>query len=417
MAHTQTQKTLGATLTAVVLLAFPLFGQKNSCIECHQQLEDSLKAPVAGMAQDIHQKFGLSCRDCHGGNPTQDDADLAKDKTFKGAPKKARIPEFCGACHSDAALMRKFNPNIRIDQLELYRTSQHGRLLAKGDSKVAVCTDCHGVHGILPASMPKSSIFPWNVPQTCGRCHADAKYMQSYGIPTDQVEEYKASVHAKALYDKKDLSAPACNDCHGNHGALPPSVSSIAFVCRQCHASTGELFSQSPHKAALDKMGLAECEACHGRHKILPPTDDLIGTGKTAVCIQCHDSGSKAFEIAARVKGLLDAYVQNMARADSKLEQADRRGVEVSEPKFRLKEAQSTLTEMRNLTHGLSLEVMTKKSVEGENILSDVLKAGDDALQEAKTRRTGLIVATAFLGLLALALFLKIKQINAKKKA
>ena len=54
-----------------------------------------LKAPAEAFAQDIHQQFGLTCKDCHGGNPAQDDADKAKDKTFKGAPKRARIPEFC----------------------------------------------------------------------------------------------------------------------------------------------------------------------------------------------------------------------------------------------------------------------------------------------------------------------------------
>ena len=50
------------------LFLFPhsLFGQKNSCIECHQQLEGELQAPVEAFKLDIHQQFGISCKDCHG---------------------------------------------------------------------------------------------------------------------------------------------------------------------------------------------------------------------------------------------------------------------------------------------------------------------------------------------------------------
>ncbi|MGZ5495318.1 MAG: cytochrome c3 family protein, partial [Candidatus Aminicenantales bacterium] len=53
---------------------------------------------------------------------------------------------------------------------------------------MAVCTDCHGVHGILSARMPKSTTVPWNIPQTCGRCHADKGLMEGYRIPTDQLD-------------------------------------------------------------------------------------------------------------------------------------------------------------------------------------------------------------------------------------
>ncbi len=89
-------------LAAAVLFA-PLlaFGQKNGCVDCHRQLEGSLKAPVAAFETDIHREYGLSCRDCHGGNAGTDDIALAKDKSFKGKPAKAKIPLFCGGCHAD----------------------------------------------------------------------------------------------------------------------------------------------------------------------------------------------------------------------------------------------------------------------------------------------------------------------------
>jgi predicted CXXCH cytochrome family protein len=403
-----------AALAVLAALASPApaAAQKNSCVECHEQLDGNLKAPVVGFATDVHRQFGLSCADCHGGNPAEDDITLAKDKTFKGAPSKPRIPEFCGGCHSNSVYMKRFNPTIRVDQLEIYWTSKHGELLRKNDTRVAVCTDCHGVHGIQTPALPKSMIFPWNIPQTCGRCHADADYMKPYGIPTDQVAKYKESVHATALYDKKDLSAPACNDCHGNHGAVPPEVTSIAFVCRRCHPSPGELFSRSPHKAAFDSLGVLECDACHGNHNILPPSDDMLAGGKNDICSQCHEAGSPPDRVGREVRRRLGFFIAAFEHDRGLLDQAEKKGVEVSEASFRLQDANSALIEARNLTHGLSLPDIEARLGDGDKTLEAVRVMGEAALREARFRKAGLVVATFFLLLLALALFLKIRDLR-----
>ena len=57
---------------------------------------------------DVHSQVGLSCHDCHGGNPDPklgDDIGGAMDPKYKpnpyvGAPKRQDIPDFCGRCHS-----------------------------------------------------------------------------------------------------------------------------------------------------------------------------------------------------------------------------------------------------------------------------------------------------------------------------
>ena len=404
-------------ILVIFLSHLGLYSQTNSCIECHKELEDELQSPVEAFKGDIHRQFGMSCKDCHGGNPAEEDIDLAKDKTFKGTPERSHIPEFCASCHSDSSYMRRFNPSLRVDQLALYRTSEHGLLLIKGDTNVAVCTDCHGIHSIQAATHPKSWTFPWNIPQTCSRCHSDKEYMRGYKIPTQQWDDYKESVHAHALFEKKNLSAPVCNDCHGNHGAAPPEVTSIAYVCRQCHPSAGELFSQSIHKNVYDEMGISECEVCHGNHKILPPSDEMLGTGEKAVCIQCHEPDSRPYQIASRIKGKLEQFKEKIRLADNLLERADRQGVEVSDPKFRLTEANTALILVRNLTHSFSLVEIEEKIEEGEKVLAEVTMAGEAALKEAKFRKTGLIIATIFLFLLAIGLFLKIKQITKKTSA
>jgi predicted CXXCH cytochrome family protein len=398
-------------LTAAALFA-PLlaFGQKNSCVECHRQLEDELKAPAVSFAGDVHAAYGLGCKDCHGGNPDKDDVDLAKDKSFKGAPNRGQIPLFCGGCHSDAAAMRAFNPTLRTDQLSQYETSRHGQLLRSGDAKAAVCTDCHGVHGIQSARFPKSPTFPWNIPQTCGRCHSDKALMEGYKLPTDQLDDYRASVHAKALFEKKDLSAPVCNSCHGNHGAFPPSVTSVASVCRQCHPSTGDLFIKSPHKKAFDELGLGECEVCHGNHRIVAPSTAMIGTDDRAVCGQCHEKGSRGSEAAVGLRRDLDGFESGFRAAAELLERAKQKGVEVSDAEFRLQDVNTILLTAKDLTHGLDTAGIRKTVAEGEAELDSVRSAGEKALDEARFRRRGLGVTTVLLALLAAALALKIRR-------
>jgi quinol-cytochrome oxidoreductase complex cytochrome b subunit len=304
---------------------------KTSCIGCHVQSEmfdAAAKAKLAHYNDDVHTSLGLSCHDCHGGNP---DPKLAGDPSsmdpafkpnpFVGKPARAAIPQFCGKCHSSAAYMKRYNPSARVDIVDEYHTSKHGQLLVKGDENVATCTDCHSVHGILRKSNPKSTIYPTHVAETCGRCHSDAKRMASYKddfgrpLPTDQFARWKGSVHANAMFAKGDLTAPTCNDCHGNHGATPPGLESVSFVCGTCHAREAELFRKSPkhegfqtHNANFLSTGsscgdchpgtapevqsikrFSECIVCHQNHGVARPTVALFGNLPETPCAFCHE--------------------------------------------------------------------------------------------------------------------------------
>jgi hypothetical protein len=133
---------------------------KTSCAACHSELDDTL---MDQLAEDIHFQKGLSCHDCHGGDPTagsDGDPFAAHDesKGSRGKPERVDVPEFCATCHSDANYMKRFDPHARVDQLSEYRTSRHGQKLAEGDDRVAVCVDCHGNHGIHAVSDPRSPV-------------------------------------------------------------------------------------------------------------------------------------------------------------------------------------------------------------------------------------------------------------------
>ncbi|MGE5412977.1 MAG: hypothetical protein ACM3NW_02290, partial [Syntrophomonadaceae bacterium] len=120
--------------------AAPAPAAKIGCVTCHLALDDARVSPPAkAFADDIHAKSGFTCASCHGGDPTTEDMDAAHDakKGFRGKPKTADVPVLCGNCHADAALIKKYNPSQRVDQLSEYRTSGHGKALAKGDTTVA----------------------------------------------------------------------------------------------------------------------------------------------------------------------------------------------------------------------------------------------------------------------------------------
>ena len=271
----------------------------DQCVNCHKDLGDELALPVQQAKGDIHLQNGLGCVGCHGGDSTQVDAERAMDpaKGFTGRPVPSAVPSFCGKCHSDAAFMRRYNPAQRVDQEAEYATSVHGTKLRSGNNRVATCVNCHGSHGIRPINHPESHVYAPNVAKTCGKCHADPKHMQS-SLPTRQVDDYGKSVHAEALLKKNDLSAPTCNDCHGNHGASPPGVTSVANVCGACHTRQAEMFRKSVHNGAFREMGQAECVVCHDNHRVLRPDDTLLAGREKSVCATCHGAKDAGFDTA-----------------------------------------------------------------------------------------------------------------------
>ncbi len=406
---------------SMILLLFTLASaqKKSSCIECHSRLDDPrLSAPAKLFDNDIHHARGLSCNDCHGGDPNADTKEGAKDprKGYLGKPKTLDIPAYCGKCHSDANLMKRFNPSLRVDQEREYSTSVHGKLLKSGETRVATCISCHSVHGIRAITDPLSSVYPSNVAETCSKCHASADYMRGFGIPSDQYDKYKQSVHAKALYEKQDLSAPTCNDCHGNHGATPPGIASVANVCGQCHARQAELFQTSPHKAAFDQKQLAECITCHSNHAIAKPNDQLIGTTRGSLCINCHTPGDKGFVAAGRMRSQIDELIASIGKSTDILNNAERAGMEVSRPLFEMKEATDALTHARVLIHSSATAEVDKVVAPGLAASAKGYQAGLAALAERSFRRKGLAVSLVFILFLAGLVYLKIRQIESRQK-
>jgi len=388
----------------------------NSCVDCHAGLTiERLRTPAASFTEDIHYQKEFSCQDCHGGDPsTGHDAERAHDraKGFRGAPRPSEIPALCADCHSDVELMKRFNPKLRVDQMLEYRSSHHGKALAEGDEHVATCTSCHGIHGIRPIGDARSPVYRTNVSTTCGECHGKDAHMRPYEIPTDQEQQYRSSVHGVKLLDEGDLAAPTCNNCHGNHGATPPGLSSISQVCGECHANNRDFFNASPHKAAFAELGLADCIICHGHHDIQFSTDAMLGVSEDALCITCHAEGDNGYIAAATMASALDTLKLTLAEAHTKIQRAQRGGVKVAGGRFDLHDADAALIKARTAVHHFNVEKFRAIIDEGLASARIVIDQGDRALNDLRMRRVGLAFTIPLILLVAVLLTLKIRQIE-----
>lgn len=400
-------------LVALLMAGSARAQQPDSCLDCHSALDPPQQVTKEHFAQDIHAQKGLTCASCHGGDPSKDDMEaMSKKAGFRGKPARKDIPALCGKCHSDAAYMRQYNPSLRTDQLAQYQTSVHGKQLAKGDTKVAVCTDCHGVHGMRPASDTRSKVHPFNVAETCSRCHADPVHMKGYSIPTDQYAGYSASVHHEALAIRGDLSAPTCTTCHGNHGAAPPGVGSVQNVCATCHVFQAQLFESSPHKAAFQAASLPGCVTCHSNHRIARPTDALLGTGAQSVCTNCHTAGDAGYQAAEQFQQQIANLEGAVKKSDEILNRAEADGMEVSEARLEQDQARDALTKARVAIHGFNLASLQEGTAAGLKITGKTYQAGQAALTERDYRRKGLGVSLFFIVVVLVALRFYIRSIE-----
>jgi predicted CXXCH cytochrome family protein len=412
---------LALALAAPLAAAAQTRPAANTCVTCHGGLADQpLAAPARLYSEaDVHRDRGFACVDCHGGSASDADAARAHDRRagFRGVPRGADQIKTCARCHSDAELMRKFAPRQRVDQEAEYATSVHGKRLAGGDHGVATCASCHGAHGIRLVTDAKSPVFPTNVAGTCATCHGSSEHMRGRRLPsgnplpTTQLADYQKSVHYAALTTGNDLSAPTCNDCHGNHGAAPPGVGSVVNVCGTCHAVFAQKFETSVHAQIFERG----CVECHANHAIVKPSDEMLSTAPGAVCAMCHegadDNGVKG---AAAMRRSIERLKTAVDGSNAVLSRIGNAGIEVGSQELTLAEARTHLTLARTEVHGFDPAKIEAVIENGLKLVADVDRAGEEAAAELAYRRRGLALSLGAILLFVIALAVKIRQLDRK---
>lgn len=410
--------------TATVLMFFSLplrldaQEKSDSCATCHLALGiQNLTKPAEDFKSDIHAAKGFGCDACHGGDPSVMGLEaMDRKKGYIGKPSPAQVVSVCGRCHADASFMRNYNPSLRVDQVAEYYTSVHGRRLREQkDRRVATCASCHPAHSIRPPNDARSSVHPLRVADTCGSCHSNPEHMAPYQISTDQVEKFKKSVHWRSMTSKSDLSAPTCNDCHGNHGAAPPGVSSVVNVCGQCHAVNMELFNKSPHSKIFLQMGIPGCASCHSNHAIMETSDGMLSAGDKSACSTCHPPQSSGGQLAVSMLGSIDRLKVGYEKALAVLKNAEHAGMEVSQPLFEINEAKTALIKARAAIHGFDQTILDKEIEPGLKISEKAYARGLKAMDELQYRRKGLAVSALIILAFIVGLVFKIRQMERKQ--
>jgi formate dehydrogenase gamma subunit len=269
---------------------------KPTCETCHADEKKHFDSGIHARANATAEKNKVpNCESCHNNVHEILPASDPKSRTAR-----VNIPKTCGQCHSEAI------PGMTGPIAISYQESVHGRQLAAGNTSVAVCTDCHRSHDILPPSDPTSPVYRSNVPKTCAQCHSS------------ETKQFDHSIHGKVLA-AGNTHAPVCVDCHGVHTikavadvkspVFPSNQADLA--CAQCHNNVQmvefgipggrtQTYKDSYHGMAMT-MGskrVASCSSCHGAHDILPASDPQSSVNRANLaktCGQCHPGANANF--------------------------------------------------------------------------------------------------------------------------
>ena len=271
---------------------------KPKCVTCHADEQAKYDHGVHGKAVAAGNTKAANCLSCHGNIH-----EILPSSDPKSRTAKLNVPRMCGSCHSQAV-----DPLAGMGMPALaYQESVHGKLIASGNDKAAVCSDCHGEHEILRAGDSNSSVFHANIPKTCAKCHSKEQTV------------YAASIHGKALAAGND-HAPVCTDCHGVHTIQRANSANSPVAprneadraCAQCHNSVRmtqefgipggrtDSYKASYHGMAntVGSNKAAVCSSCHGTHNILPssdPNSTINAANLTTTCGQCHPGANANF--------------------------------------------------------------------------------------------------------------------------
>jgi hypothetical protein len=221
------------------------------------QLAKFKDSPHGKTLLEKHDSRAAQCVSCHGVHGIRP----AKDPQSKVYAQ--RVPETCGACHADAKIMAGFTKAdgspLPVTQLAEYKTSVHGKALARGDLGAPRCNTCHGNHAATPPGIA-------GVSRSCSLCHS-----ANAGL-------FDGSKHKQA-FDKHGW--PECGVCHGNHAIAKTSDAMLSTakggLCGDCHR---EFSKDNPDcLATADHFHKTITEIAEAREKFAATAERLASKG------------------------------------------------------------------------------------------------------------------------------------------
>ena len=387
---------------------------------------------IREVVADVHVRGGLMCAGCHGGKPTdlEMSADIGKRWPSSEVRKKDRswIPEFCARCHSSSEFMRAYNPSLPVDQLLKYKTSKHGQLLLeKKDAKAAQCVSCHGVHGIRPPDSTNSLVYRENIPATCGKCHADAAYMD--GLHEGRRQDAAPDEPARAVQEERPR-ARAPRQARRRRARRATAATATTRRCRRRSPS-----SRRSAATATPRTGASSTAARTRRRSrstagpsARPATASTTSRGRRTRCSRTTRRASattatrstdepKCDETAryfhTSIVGLAESHEKLNHDVDRLLE----RGFDVDELRFQSSAVNDALRKTRLGIHTFDRSDFTRNADATGQALDGLKKGVENVWKEYRFRRNGLLLATVLISLFGVLLYLKISRWTGDEQA
>ena len=299
----------GPEREAVVSPASPVQIDNGACLLCHSkegfsvQLDSGetlgLTINSEAYALSTHGSNEVACVTCHA-----DITGFPHPERTTETLREVKIKYYtsCKQCHEE--------------QFNLTLDSVHQKSLAAGNDNAAVCADCHNPHTQQRLTNKETgkllNYARLQIPKTCSQCHA-AIY-----------DQYRESVHGKALTEEGNLDVPTCIDCHGVHNIQSPTTAtfrnSTPFLCAKCHTNNAlmlqyGLSTQVLNTYVADFHGTTVvlfdktypdqptnkpvCTDCHGTHDIVRADDPQKGLSTRenllVRCQTCHPDATTNF--------------------------------------------------------------------------------------------------------------------------
>lgn len=259
-----------------------------NCATCHEDQAKLYAASIHGFSNQGGPSGAASCTSCHGTH------DMLSAANHNSPTYKLNLSKTCGKCHNNSEITARFE--MASDIASHYDDSIHGRGLTEMGLIVAPsCNDCHGTHDIMRSVDAPSPVNRVNVAKTCGKCHVGIEevYNQSIhgqllakGDPRGPVctdchtahdIENPNAVHFKQVSDDR------CGKCHED---------SLTHYRDTYH---GKAIKLGRPNIASD---VAACYDCHGIHNIQPvanPISTLSKENRQATCAKCHPGATVGF--------------------------------------------------------------------------------------------------------------------------
>jgi cytochrome b subunit of formate dehydrogenase len=313
----------------------------HTCTKCHALIEEVHRKRINGALWEAEPDRVPICIDCHQPHKTRrvfydegvSDRDClachakevqAADRVLAAVnvdelSKSTHTTVRCAQCHTgtEPRRVRSCETVIaavdcsicHVVQVDQYKRSIHGQLLAKNDPDAPTCKDCHGEHGTQSRLDSASPTFAKNIPELCGRCHREgepaavrrehiAQLVPNVHLEQEVVEHYTESIHGKGLLKSGLVVTATCTSCHTAHMPLPKSdpessvnPAHIADTCGRCHNGVEETFLKSVHSPLVthtDKP-LPVCNGCHTAHTISRTDAESFRLNVMQTCGHCHE--------------------------------------------------------------------------------------------------------------------------------